>query len=392
MHNLISLTEKLRSALDKGEFSCGVFLDLQKAFDTVDHEVLLDKLQHYGIRGVANEWFRSFLTGRKQFVFISDFKSNTKEIKFGVPQGSVLGPLLFIIYINDLPNALIYSDPFIFADDTAIVYSNAKLKSIKKRINIDLKLLMKWLNANKISLNVAKTEVILFRHPNKQIDYNVRLKLNGKRLTFTTHVKYLGVILDENLSWKFHINSISTKLRKSNGIISRLRYYLPKSILISLYYALFHSHVSYSLQVWGQNLSNNSRPIKLQKSAVRLITFENFNAHSKPLFRSLSIPPITELTFLLNIYLVHKSLNSHTPDDIVNTLQLTYLPNNYNTRAHSCKLLSRFYIKTACFGYNSIRYKSILAWNDLQTYYKNIDLALVSFPKLKTLTRKFINL
>lgn len=218
------------------------------------------------------------------------------------------------------------------------------------------------------------------------------MKLNGKRLTFTTHVKYLGVILDENLSWKFHINSISTKLRKSNGIISRLRYYLPKSILISLYYALFHSHVSYSLQVWGQNLSNNSRPIKLQKSAVRLITFENFNAHSKPLFRSLSIPPITELTFLLNIYLVHKSLNSHTPDDIVNTLQLTYLPNNYNTRAHSCKLLSRFYIKTACFGYNSIRYKSILAWNDLQTYYKNIDLALVSFPKLKTLTRKFINL
>ena len=157
-------------------------IDFKKAFDTVDHLILLKKLDHYGIRGTPNNWFRSYLSDRKQYVSVSGTNSSFKSINHGVPQGSVLGPLLFLIYINDLPNALVYSDAFIFADDTALLYSDKNLKRIRKKINIDLKLLVHWLHTNKIGLNVDKTEAILFRSAKKKVDYDLKLKLNGKKL------------------------------------------------------------------------------------------------------------------------------------------------------------------------------------------------------------------
>ena len=162
-HTLISLTEEIRRALDKGQFSCGVFIDLQKAFDTVDHTILLNKLKHYGIRGKANKWFHSYLTDRRQFVSIAGANSEIRHILHGVPQGSVLGPLLFIIYINDIYLSILNSSTYLFADDTGILNSNDNPKHIEKQLNKDLNSLFKWLCANKISLNVTKTEVVLFK-------------------------------------------------------------------------------------------------------------------------------------------------------------------------------------------------------------------------------------
>ena len=161
---MIRLTEKICDALDKGDLACGVFIDLQEAFDTVDHKFLLDKLKNYGFRGLSNKWIRSYLTGRKQFVHVGGKNSSTKEVKHGVPQGSVLSPLLFFIYINDLPNSLRFCFPYFFADDTVLLYIERYPKALQKKINIDMKLLPKWLKANKISLNVAKTEIIIFKH------------------------------------------------------------------------------------------------------------------------------------------------------------------------------------------------------------------------------------
>ena len=156
-HALINLPWSIRQSLDEGSFGCGMFVDLQKAFDTVDHKILLHKLEYYGIRGVCNDWFKSYLSDRKQFVSIDGHNSDLMTVDCGVPQGSVLGPLLFLIYINDLHKAIQYCKVHHFADDTNLFHTSQSVKNLNKLVNRDMKHLNNWLSANKISLNVEKT-------------------------------------------------------------------------------------------------------------------------------------------------------------------------------------------------------------------------------------------
>ena len=245
-HALINLTEMIRSNIDKGLYSCGVFIDLQKAFDTVDHEILLSKLNHYGVRGLSNQWFRSYLTNRQQYVSISGVDSMKRPVNHGVPQGSVLGPILFLIYINDLHYALHNSQTNLFADDTCLLSSDSDLQSLETKVNSDLARLSSWLRANKISLNVMKTEVLLFRSRQKPVSYSIKLKLDNFQLKFSTCVKNLGLFLDEYTSWNSHFDQLAKKLGRANGVLSKLRYFVPVCILKTLYYALFHSYLSYA--------------------------------------------------------------------------------------------------------------------------------------------------
>ena len=209
-YDLLNLTEAIMKALDDGNFACGTFVDLQKAFDTVDRSILLSKLCHYRLCGLANKWFESYLANRKQFVSINGFESSTSYMTCSVPQGSALGPLLFLIYINDLH--VEHCKVHHFADDTNLFIINKSLKRFNKLLNIDLKNLTSWLNANKISLNVSKTELIIFKPKRKPLDFNMKIKLDGKRSYPTDSVKYLGVKIDSKLNWKIHVNAIATKL------------------------------------------------------------------------------------------------------------------------------------------------------------------------------------
>ena len=167
---------------------------------------------------------------------------------------SVLGPLLFLLYINDLHEALAYSEVYHFDDNIPPLRFSDSLKSLNKKVNIDLKLLCHWLNANKISLNTNKTEPIIFKHHSWKSTFNLRLKINGRRLYPSKFIKYLGVYLDENLNWHKHVSELPIKLRPANGVLSKIRHYVPKKILISIYHPLFSSHMHYACQIWGKNI------------------------------------------------------------------------------------------------------------------------------------------
>lgn len=391
VHSLIALTEKIRSNLDKGNFTCGIFLDLQKAFDSVDHEILLEKLKHYGVRGICSDWIRTYLTARNQFVSVNGVNSSSKEPKYGVPQGPVLGPLFFILYINDLQDALLYSKSFIYADDTAIAYSNKSLKRMKKRLNIDLKLLADWLSANKIALNVSKTETILFRKVKQKVDYNLKLKLNGKKLPFTHFTKYVGLFIDQHLSWNIHFNHLAKKLSTANSIISKLRHYVPTETLTVIYHALFSSHIKYGLTVWGQNLSKNNRISKLQKTAVRLMTFSRHNAHSRPLFQRLNLLTLDETIHLTNITLAYQTLKNETPSAIQDALNLQHVFSPLTTRGSTRGLLKRPGVRTTTYGLFSIRYRLVVDWNTIQLSYDK-KLTVFSISRVKSLTTEKLSL
>lgn len=390
-HTLISLTEEIRKSLDKGNFSCGVFIDLQKAFDTVDHSILLEKLRHYGIRGTANKWFKSYLSNRKQFVFISGVKSEIKEIKHGVPQGSVLGPLLFIIYINDIYNSIRNSSTFLFADDTGILNSNTNLKTIEKQLNIDLKSLYKWLCASKISLNVTKTVVVLFHQNKKDLNYDLKLKLNGKYLEHSESVKYLGLQLDQNLSFSEHLNKLSAKLRNANGALSKIRHVASGSVLKSVFNSLFMSHISYACQTWGQDINlNTSRIFKLQKAALRLMSFSNFQAPSQPLFFKQKLLKISDLVKLNNLLLIHDILNDQSPSNLSKTCVLETYTDYHETRGKTLGLLIKPQCRTTKYGLKSVSYQSISIWNELQLHYKNTNLSCQTRSKFKSLAFDFL--
>ena len=213
----------IRLALDNDQFVCGVFINLQKAFDTVDHKILLSKINHYGIKGIPYEWFKSYLTNRQQFTTVNNKQSELSSIEFGIPQGSILGPLLFLIYINDLSKAIIFSSVHHFADDTNILYASS-LKDINKKIIHDLSNLVQWLKANKILLNVSKTEIVTFKSHSKQITKHLNFHLSGQKIIPKNLTKYLGIRIDEHLTFKEYMTQLRQELNRTNGLIAKLRH------------------------------------------------------------------------------------------------------------------------------------------------------------------------
>ena len=229
---------KINEAIDHHDYACGIFLDLSKAFDTVNHDILIKKLEFYGVRGLANKWFSSYLSNQRQFVSVNNISSDELTISCGVPQGSVLGPLLFLVYVNDFPNCSKLLEFNLYADDSNLFYKSNTLLALQTDLNKELAEVYKWLCVNKLSLNIKKSNFVIFPPRQRKIETNVRIVINQQLLKQELSIKYLGVTLDSELSWKSHISFVENKIKRSIGILSKLRYYINLSTLKNLYYSL----------------------------------------------------------------------------------------------------------------------------------------------------------
>ena len=230
---LLELTEELTSSIDNGDSTIGVFIDLSKAFDTIDHTLLIKKLENFGIRGIVLEWLKSYLSDRKQYVKLNTSTSDLLPLVCGVPQGSVLGPILFILYVNDICNVSNILKLILFADDTNLFISGRDLPSLCHIITNELTKMYKWFNVNKLSLNVSKTNFMVFS--NKKVNQELNILINNMRIEQVENTKFLGVQIDNKLNWKAHIVKLKSKLCKAISIIYRCSSLVNELALRTLY-------------------------------------------------------------------------------------------------------------------------------------------------------------
>ena len=328
---IAQLIEELTNANDEKKYTVGVFIDLKKAFDTIDHTILLKKLEHYGIRGVAHSWLKSYLQFRQQFVHINDCDSDLLYVKCGVPQGSILGPKLFILYINDICNVTDMLNFILFADDTNIFCSGRDIKTLCKSISQELDKLNIWFAVNKLSLNVNKTNFILFG--NKKQTEGVHITINNVRIDRVYVTKFLGVMIDHKLNWKEHIDIINKKLSKSIAIIHKASTILKTDSLYTLYCSLFLPYLNYCAENWGNTYESNlSKLVTKQKQVIRIISKAEFRDHTNPIFKQLKILKLHDLIRLRSAIFMYKANKNSLPRN----LQLMFLDNkvnsNYNLR------------------------------------------------------------
>ena len=298
----MKLVNQICESFERNQYTLGVFIDLSKAFDTVNHSVLIKKLQMYGIRGINLAWFCSYLANRKQYISLGhDLKTGTQNILCGVPQGSILGPLLFLLYVNDLPNSSVL-DPIMFADDTNLFFEHTDLRILFSMVNDELEKIYEWFNANKLSLNADKTKYSLFHKPSKTDDLPLLLPkvlINDKEVERVGSIKFLGVLLDEHLSWKEHVRYTENRVAKSIGSLYRAKAFLGKHSLLTLYYSYIHTYLNYANLLWASiNRTNLKKLLSQQKYAIRIVNNKTRFEHTEELFNSQKILNIYKLNIL----------------------------------------------------------------------------------------------
>ena len=306
---VLDFVKDVSKASDNNKLTLGVFMDLSKAFDTIDHNILLDKLYHYGFRGISHAWFSDYLSNRSQYVNYNNTISSYEKVTCGVPQGSILGPLLFILYMNDICNTSKLLSFILFADDTTVFLSDTDINVLYETMNRELKEVCNWFKCNKLSLNASKTNLMLLGTAYKTRNSNTThsIYLDGCKLTRVAHTKFLGMIIDENLTWKTHIENVCKLCSRNIGVLNKVKHFLPKKSLYQLYCSFILPYLTYGILLWG-NASMNymTKVFKLQKRALRIISNSSYLCHTKPLFEKYNTMTIFQLyNKELGLFYVH---------------------------------------------------------------------------------------
>ena len=339
---IATFLNKLNEHLDNNN-AISILCDLSKAFDCVNHRLLLEKLSHIGIRGIPLKWFQSYLQDRHQYTVITKYTSSKtesiatkvsselKKVTRGVPQGSILGPLLFNIYINELPKNNTISDFILYADDTNILFSDKNTQILENKFQTIMQSTNTWFKNNQLVLNKEKTKYIYFNNTNTG-SININPNLNS--IKQTDEAKFLGIIITSNLSWESHITQVANKIKPAIAILYKIRDLVDETVLLQVYHALIQSHISYGILLWGgAPQSQIETLLKLQKKGLRIIARENMRTSCRPLFHKYKILTVPSLYILESVCYAKKSIQSQTlSGENTTTLRTASQIHHHNTR------------------------------------------------------------
>jgi len=373
---ILELLQQTYASLDERKILVGVFLDFTKAFDTVNHTILMEKLNHIGIRGPIWRWFKSYLSGREQYVRANNVHSNRLPIQLGIPQGSNLGPLLFNIYINDMSvcsNVLRFVH---FADDTTVFLSGNGIEELSGEVNNALLDVNRWTTTNRLSLNTNKTSYMLFSDNSNQGDMEIRIC--EKSINRVREAKFLGVIIDDSLSFIPHVDALCRQVSRSIGALGRVSTIVPLTARLGIYYALVYSKIVYGVVAWGGTRLGNCRKVEaLLKRAHKLLSCleTDFN----PVSKLLNFKSIYEYFSVSKFYEI---LNSGYPTHFYDML-IELLPHHSHSTRFSSGYSFNFplYNKAKCQKF--FIYQSIMFWNNLPAYLKDVPSSKVFKRNLK---------
>ena len=367
---IILVMEKIYANLNNKKSSLSIFVDFSKCFDSLNIGILVRKLDSYGIRGVPLALIISYLTGRKQAVIVNGVTSDFMNINIGVPQGSVLGPLLFLIYVNEIPFISDLFSTCLFADDTTLIFESSSSFDLVNMCNSGLDLFHEWCCSNRLSINVSKTNAMLISNIHALTDVS-NVFLNGNQINYTSSVRFLGLDIDDKLKFNFHINNIASKISRNAGILYKLRQYVPTDTLIFIYRSFVESYLNYCPIVFGNAFQSHLRPLEVaQRRCIRIIANEHPQAHSDPLFLQLKLLKFRDIyKFNLGTYMYNN----------IEKFSSNLQSNEYSTRSGNNYYLPTFQRLSLTLN-QSILYQAPSNWNNIPQFVKNTP-SINSFKK-----------
>ena len=376
--------DEITCALDQRYSSIGVFIDLSKAFDTVDHNILLEKLYLYGIRGAPHDLMRSYLSDRSQYVFLNGTPSSMLPISCGVPQGSILGPLLFFLYIDDLQYCSEVLKCVLFADDTNMFLTDKNSELVFHRLNVELVHVSDWFKVNKLSLNLTKTHYILFDNKRRSVNSLHSVSFDCVPIPRTTATKFLGVIIDEKLTWQSHINYVLNKISRNAAVLQRIRYKVNAAVMLQLYDTMILPYISYCAIIWASVSNNKLKKIHtVQKRVLRLVLHVDRMSRSRPIFFKLKRLAVQDIYKMQVLSFMYSCLHGEMSFLVANRFQYNFQIHPYSTRIS--KKLHQACART-CVRNTSLLVKGPLIWNELPCALTGLG----SFYAFKKATKFFL--